>query len=143
MVRNLTARLQASRQQAPMKPVTRPTAFGAGVDQTLQFVELDDGSPLRQEPTGLEFALQESDLTLTVAPNAILAAAKRAFPMKRVELLRIEVKARDRVSIARLARRIRVGRQAAARPIANLFGESGADQELDFRGEFAVFAQIG
>ncbi len=80
--------------------------------------------------------------TLAVAANAILAAAKRAFPMEHVELPRIEVKTRDRVSIARLARRIRVGRQAAARPVANLIGESGADQEFDFRGEFAVFAQI-
>jgi len=105
-------------------------------------MELDDGSPLRQESTGLELAFQECDLTFAVVPNAILAVAKRAFPIKHVELSRIEVKARDRVSIARLARSIWVGRQAAARPVANLIGESGTDQEFYFRGEVAVLAHF-
>ena len=125
-----------------MKPVPRPTGFGVGVGQTRQFVEFDDGSALRQKPTGLKLAFQECDLTLAVAPNAILAAAERAFTMKHVELPRVEVKARDQVSVARPARRIRVGRQTAAGPVANLTGESGTNQKFDFRSEFAGFAQF-
>ena len=128
-----------------MKPMTHPATFWFGAAQTLQFIQLDGRSSLCQEASGLELPLEESNLAGAVSANPILASYKRSPSMKHVEVVGVEVKAGDLIgviSVVRFPRSIRVGRQAATRPIADLLRNLWSDQEFDFGCELAVFPSV-
>src|SRR5262245_27955557 len=125
-----------------MKPVARPVGLERERRKARYCRQGQMRAALGKDGRPAHFALQENQLSLTIAPDPVLTASERTAVVKDVEGLGVEVDAGRSILIAEGSAAVGIRIEVGAGPLPNPRGDVQVDQEFELVGVGPYFAAM-